>query len=349
MKRSYDAFTLIEILVTVGLISILAAATILAINPSVAFSKSRNASRWNGVRAIHSGIEQWLIDGNDIDTLLEGDGSPIANCVDGTTVITDVPTILDGQIDLDAVLVGSDQAYIVEIPRDPSATSGGDTGYRICLFGQQSKRILISAPDSELEEVITIPTETPPELISDTIAVVVGSGTNDTSLLGGTSFNSTDTTLTLGTSFNNSIHLFLNFQNLDIPQGATITNATLDLVVTTVSGSNVNVDLMTYPDHDTSPPTNSTSFNSLESGLDEIVVDWNSVPSGGWGTPISSPDISALIQSHIDDPTWTPGSDILIWVGNDGSDAWSGISVTSGDFSGSEDKPTLSIDFEYYP
>lgn len=79
-KTHFEAFTLIEILVVVGLIAILAAITIVALNPSKTFARARNSERWNGVRAIHSALEQWLIDGNSISSILEGDGSPIADC-----------------------------------------------------------------------------------------------------------------------------------------------------------------------------------------------------------------------------------------------------------------------------
>ena len=156
-RKKYKAFTLIEILVALGLMAILLSITILAINPQKSSAQSRNVKRWNGVRAISNGLEQWLIDDKVSTPLLEGDGSPVIGCASGGSIIVDQPTTNDGEIDLDAILVGTDLEYMVDLPRDPTFSSGSDTGYRICRLNTPELRFKIYANQTELGVDISAP------------------------------------------------------------------------------------------------------------------------------------------------------------------------------------------------
>lgn len=55
-------FTLIEILVVIGIIAILAAIVVLAINPARQFAQANNAQRSANVNAILNGIGQYIAD-----------------------------------------------------------------------------------------------------------------------------------------------------------------------------------------------------------------------------------------------------------------------------------------------
>nr|HPO06648.1 type II secretion system protein [Candidatus Pacearchaeota archaeon] len=65
-KRSEDqnqsGFTLIEILVVIGLIAFLAAVVIIAINPARQFAQGRNSQRVSNVNAILNAIGQRIAD-----------------------------------------------------------------------------------------------------------------------------------------------------------------------------------------------------------------------------------------------------------------------------------------------
>lgn len=60
--RGQEGFTLIEILVVIGLIAILAAIVIIAINPARQFAQGRNSQRTSNVNAILNGVGQYIAD-----------------------------------------------------------------------------------------------------------------------------------------------------------------------------------------------------------------------------------------------------------------------------------------------
>lgn len=137
-----SGFTLIEILVVVGLIAILAAITFIAINPAKNFADTRNAQRSSDVAQILNAITQFTSeDGNVL-----GDLGTIATCPAVTAIGTDV-----GNLDLTADLVDD---YIVGIPVDPSTGTAADTGYTACRTA--NGRVTIAAPDAENGKVISV-------------------------------------------------------------------------------------------------------------------------------------------------------------------------------------------------
>jgi prepilin-type N-terminal cleavage/methylation domain-containing protein len=64
--RKSKGFTLIEILVVIGIIAILAAIVIIAINPAKQFAQARNTQRQAGVNTILNAIGQRLADNKGI-------------------------------------------------------------------------------------------------------------------------------------------------------------------------------------------------------------------------------------------------------------------------------------------
>ena len=163
--KKYKGFTLIEILVVIGLIAILAAVTIVAINPQKNFQQARDNERRAEANAILNAVGQYLAEEGNTVAALEtagggGDGTAGADafgtCGTDDTEITDnvavdtadeVTAAPSTHTDLSAALVDE---FIVTIPADPtgSGTVGATAvvGYTICKSGT---RITIKAPDAE--------------------------------------------------------------------------------------------------------------------------------------------------------------------------------------------------------
>lgn len=119
MKTQKNGFTLIEILVVIGIIAILAAIVIVAINPARQFAQARNTQRESAVSTILNAVGQNMADNRGIFT-----------CPDIGTDVDDTDQFIGtGEVDLASCLVPT---YIAAgIPVDPDGGDDADTGYTI--------------------------------------------------------------------------------------------------------------------------------------------------------------------------------------------------------------------------
>lgn len=148
-KATLKGFTLIEILVVVGLIAILAAITIVAINPAKNFADTRNTQRSADVQQILNAVSQYTTEqGHSV-----ADFGAIPLCTATPAAISAVTsgTPPAGTINLYTRLVDT---YIADIPKDPSGGTAADTGYTICQT--TGGRIQVSAPSAENGKSITV-------------------------------------------------------------------------------------------------------------------------------------------------------------------------------------------------
>jgi prepilin-type N-terminal cleavage/methylation domain-containing protein len=130
IKKAQKGFTLIEILVVIGIIAILAAVVIIAINPARQFAQARNSQRQSNIETILNGIGQDLADNKGVF----GGPCAVALPTASTSIITGaggtLPTGLPAAtVDLSCL----SPTYVPNFPSDPSINNGGYTGYEIKL------------------------------------------------------------------------------------------------------------------------------------------------------------------------------------------------------------------------
>ena len=158
MKKSSQSkagFTLLEILLVVGIIAILAGIVILAINPTKQLGDTRNAQRRSDVLTILNAAYQYSIDNNGwlpASTTLK-----VATCATGTDqeICQDNNTCTD-LVNLYDDLVTASSTYLTAIPKDPSTEvdSGGGNGYAIVKTS--SGRLTVCAPLAESGVTISV-------------------------------------------------------------------------------------------------------------------------------------------------------------------------------------------------
>lgn len=146
-QNSTRGFTLLELLIVLGILAILIAAVVVAINPGRQFANARNAQRRANVQAMVGALYQNLIDNRGTFVCAAG------------SVPTSVKTIKTGQdgYDLCSCIVPT---YLPILLVDPSSGVGKDcasydTGYTI-VKNIVGGRVTIAAPSAELGETISV-------------------------------------------------------------------------------------------------------------------------------------------------------------------------------------------------
>jgi len=137
-KVNAKGFTLLEILLVVGIIAILAGIVILAINPTKQLGDARNAQRRSDVLTLINAVYQYSLDNDGLlpPTLeLEIDNDNACSATNGIDVFT-----LGGANDLNV----ASSTYLTDIPTDP--TTDGNSDYFI--VERTSGRVTVCAPNS---------------------------------------------------------------------------------------------------------------------------------------------------------------------------------------------------------
>ena len=152
-------FTLIEILIVIGIIAVLAAIVIIAINPAKQFAQARNTQRQSNIETILNAVGQRMADNKGVfqnsfttsDSVtyvcpqLPATTTPIFNY--GSVGSTNCPQ--GASCDLSCLV----PTYVASFPTDPNATAGSpDTGYTI--VADTTGRITVCAPKAGTESAI---------------------------------------------------------------------------------------------------------------------------------------------------------------------------------------------------
>jgi len=140
-KNNNKGFTLVELLVVLGILVILLTIVLIAINPAKQFSETNDVRRKNDVLAILNAVQQYAIDHNG--DLPSGIGSSAR-------------TLSSGDLDIcDSIVT----RYIATLPFDPEGghfddCNDYDTKYRI--YKGDDNRLTVEAPNAQGDEDIKV-------------------------------------------------------------------------------------------------------------------------------------------------------------------------------------------------
>lgn len=125
-RRASRGFTLIEILIVIGMLAILSTIVLVAVNPLRQFAQARNTQRQHDVDALLDAVTERIADNGGIFATTTDTSS--AGCSQALpSVAQDIGDTTSNQMNLYACLVPD---YLADLPRDPSV------GYVDCPTGQ---------------------------------------------------------------------------------------------------------------------------------------------------------------------------------------------------------------------
>ena len=142
-------FTLIELVVVIGVLAILLTIVLAAINPARHFAQADNTKRKSDITAILNAVDHYLVDHS---------GQPPQE------VTTSVQNIAKNGADICAELIQT-QKYISALPRDPKmegikqindCSSSYDTGYTIVKDNNNRITVATNPSYEELQQHISL-------------------------------------------------------------------------------------------------------------------------------------------------------------------------------------------------
>ena len=134
----------------------------------------------------------------------------------------------------------------------------------------------------------------------------------------GTGYELTDDNQVALGNYSGSLHFFVRFPSVNIPQGANITSAVLTLQsYNSESATTVNV-RCSFNDVDNAvAPVNKTEAEALV--LTTAYVDWSNIGAWSINTDYNSPDLASVLQEVIDRVGWSSGNALQIVVRDNSS------------------------------
>jgi prepilin-type N-terminal cleavage/methylation domain-containing protein len=152
-KKFISGFTLIEILLVIGIIAVLATVVIVALDPAQRFKDSRDARRRADVESISKAIQQYAIDSQGtFPTGLDEEEKQLGTAIGECAVAGNGGCFADSGNCLD---LSSDLArYLKLMPTDPTYGEGGTTFYTVVR--DTNNIVTVRACGAEGEEEISV-------------------------------------------------------------------------------------------------------------------------------------------------------------------------------------------------
>ena len=158
----------------------------------------------------------------------------------------------------------------------------------------------------------------------------------------GVSWNNNWADLILGDSSGNEGHVFVRFPDVDVPQGATITEAFVRFKSYNSRSDVVHVKIYFNASDDATAPGNKTE---QQNKVKTSYIDWDIYDSWVSGTQYDTVDISSIIQEVVDRPGWSEGNAMMVLIENDGSGYNNKRGASSYNHSSGVNKPELHITY----
>lgn len=159
LKKNKDSkgFTLIEILVVIGIIAVLATIVLIAINPARQFAQARDSQRISNLNAILNSVGQRIADNQGVFAGTFDVGGTTYTCgplpsTESAVVTTEATDTTTETGNLGCLV----PTYIPSFPFDPTDSSDPDTGYNIYQDPIGRVHVIADAEETAITRILPI-------------------------------------------------------------------------------------------------------------------------------------------------------------------------------------------------
>lgn len=144
LSSSKKGFTLVEILLVIGIIAVLATVVIVSLDPATRFQNARDARRLSDIESILSAVQQYIVDNKGalpqgLDSTERQIGTATGSCL---LWASHCHVDADSCLDLSTPLA----RYLKTIPTDPAFGTDSMTHYSVSVNGNNI--VTVSSCDS---------------------------------------------------------------------------------------------------------------------------------------------------------------------------------------------------------